>query len=165
MQEDWAAWTAGISTGVLTTSLLIFAGPVAGYYTGRSVHRKKVVSKVKDGLMEEGKLRAVLHEWNEKSFQDKGFRAWIELPALKGEIDSDEIDKETRKKRTRKEKKAKEKERSRFRIVIVPHSLAMGTYISQSSWNLAEVQSGQWSRISEAPNTERQHPLIAELPA
>ncbi|QSZ31531.1 hypothetical protein DSL72_001098 [Monilinia vaccinii-corymbosi] len=167
MQEDWAAWTAGISTGVLSTGLLVFGGPVAGYYTGRSVHRKKVLDKVKEGLMHEGKIRATLYEWNQKSFQPKGFKAWLELPSMKGEVNGEEADSLTTRYMDKKEKKAWEKTQSRFRILIIPTAPPMGARTgtstisgdSHTTYSWPDTPSDQGTWISEAPNTEkRAHP-------
>ncbi|APA12544.1 predicted protein [Sclerotinia sclerotiorum 1980 UF-70] len=165
LTEDWAAWTAGISTGVLSTGLLVFGGPVAGYYTGRSVHRKKVLDKVKDGLMHEGSLRSTLHKWNEQTFRDKGFQAWLELPVVKGEINGEEDEEQKKKKKSRKERKLKEKERRRFRIVIVSNNAPMGMIMGnqQSTWSLVQTDSIQQSEIVEAPDTGYRHPGVAEL--
>ncbi|TEY75893.1 hypothetical protein BOTCAL_0063g00260 [Botryotinia calthae] len=167
LQEDWAAWTAGISTGVLSTGLLVFGGPFAGYYTGRSVHRKKVLEKVKDGLMHEGSLRATLHKWNEQSFRGKGFQAWLELPVVKGEVNGDHEEGGTKKKLSRKEKSLKKKEQGRFRIVIIPNDAPMGMLMSSqhSTWSLGNVESNQRSGIAEAPDTQQIQPAIAELPS
>ncbi|RAL64439.1 hypothetical protein DID88_001915 [Monilinia fructigena] len=171
VQEDWAAWTAGISTGVLSTGLLVFGGPVAGYYTGRSVHRKKVLDKVKEGLMHEGKIRATLHEWNDKTWLHKGFKAWLELPSTKGEMNSEEVDPQTSMNMSKKEKKAKEKEQLRFRILIMPTAVPAGPEIgmsrimgdNKSTYSLPDTPSEQRTWVSEAPNTERKHPQMAEL--
>ncbi|ESZ92348.1 hypothetical protein SBOR_7258 [Sclerotinia borealis F-4128] len=162
LQEDWAAWTAGISTGVLSTSILVFGGPVAGYYTGRSVHRKKVIEKVKEGLMHQGNIRATLHEWNEQTFRDKGFQAWLELPVMKGEINGEETDEKEKSKKSKKDKKEKAKEQSRFRILIIPTSAPMGRLMGNdpSSWNLADNPSSQRAGIAEAPDSQ---PRMAEM--
>ncbi|KAF7866844.1 hypothetical protein EAF04_005685 [Stromatinia cepivora] len=170
LTEDWAAWTAGISTGLLSTGLLVFGGPFAGYYTGRSVHRKKVLNKVKDGLMHEGSLRATLHKWNEQTFRDKGFQVWLELPVVKGGSDGeDEEDEEDQKKKkmSRKERKLKEKERRRFRILVISNNVAMDMGMmmgdQQSTWSLVQADSIQRSGIVEAPDTEYRQPVVAEL--
>ncbi|KAF7882694.1 uncharacterized protein EAF02_006057 [Botrytis sinoallii] len=167
IQEDWVAWTAGISTGVLSTGILVFGGPFAGYYTGRSVHRKKVVEKVKDGLMHEGSLRATLHKWNDQSFRGKGFQAWLELPSVKGEVNGENDQEESNKKCSKKEKNLKKKEQRRFRIIIIPNDAPMGMLMSsqESTWSLGNVQSNQRSGIAEAPDTEQRQPAVAELPS
>lgn len=130
------------------------------------MHRKKVLEKVKDGLMHEGSLRATLHKWNEQSFRGKGFQAWLELPVVKGEVNGDHEEGETKKKLSRKEKNLKKKEQGRFRIVIIPNDAPMGMLMSsqQSTWSLANVESNQRSGIAEAPDTQQTQPAIAELP-
>lgn len=106
-------------TGTLTSPLILVFGPVAGYYAGKSVHKKVVVSKVKERLLQDGDMRSVLRRWNERTFAPKGFQAWLELPV---EGDPIPIDPGKKEKKTKDEKKAAKKENRRFKIVIFPNN-------------------------------------------
>ncbi|KAA8574455.1 hypothetical protein EYC84_005917 [Monilinia fructicola] len=151
LQEDWAAWTAGISTGVLSTGLL-------------------VLDKVKEGLMHEGKIRATLHEWNDKTWLHKGFKAWLELPSMKGEFNGEEVDPQTMRNMSKKEKKAKEKEQSRFKILIIPTAVPAGPEIgmsrimgdNKSTWSLPDTPSEQ--RTNMASTGKTLYPKISGKP-
>ncbi|KAM3072345.1 hypothetical protein ACMFMG_009154 [Clarireedia jacksonii] len=172
--ENSAAIAAGVSTGLLSTGLLVFFGPVAGYYTGRSIHRKAVLKKVKGGLMHEGPLRAVLRRWNDEIFQAKGFQAWLEMPIVKGEVNGDDEplgpDGKPQKK-TRKERKEKEKEQRRYRIIVLLDTLPMGTLTSQiagqSTWELSStpIEAPQYLHgvVAEVDSREQKKPGAAEL--
>ncbi|PQE26925.1 hypothetical protein CJF31_00003662 [Rutstroemia sp. NJR-2017a BVV2] len=172
--ENSAAIAAGVSTGLLSTGLLVFFGPVAGYYTGRSVHRKAVLKKVKGALMHEGPIRGVLRRWNDEIFHEKGIQAWLEMPIVKGEVNgNDQLlgPDGNPQKRTRKERKEKEKEERRYRIIIVPNTLPMSTSMSQfsgqSTWELSStpVEAPQYLHgvVAEADSSEQKHPGVAEL--
>ncbi|KAH6682725.1 hypothetical protein B0J14DRAFT_429419, partial [Halenospora varia] len=79
-KEDYAAWTAGVTTGTLSLPLLLPFGPMVGYWTGRKVHRQTVASKVQEKLVGEGDIRSILQTYNSMHFHEKGFQAWLELP-------------------------------------------------------------------------------------
>lgn len=78
--EDAAAWTTGITTGTLSSPILLVFAPMAGYYAGKSVHKKTVVKKVRDKLAVEGPLRNTLKQWNEGVFAERGVQLWLEPP-------------------------------------------------------------------------------------
>ena len=91
--------------------------PVVGYYTGRSIHRKTVVKKVKEKLAnQEGDLLSVLKVWNEGLFRERGMEVWLETPTDEGNIlvdipfgtDPRDIG------------KLAKKQARRFRIVVMP---------------------------------------------
>ena len=84
--EDYLAWTTGITAGTLTSPFLLVLAPVVGYYSGKAVHKKTLVKTVKEKLGEEGGLRGVLRKWNEQTFAQMGFQAWLELPRESGEL-------------------------------------------------------------------------------
>jgi hypothetical protein len=58
-----------------------------GYYTGKAVHKKTVVKKVKEKLAQDGDLRNVLRRWNEGSFREKGIQVWMEAPSEQAVVD------------------------------------------------------------------------------
>jgi hypothetical protein len=116
LQEDYAAWTAGIGTGLLTTGFILVFGPWAGYAAGKSVHKKVVVSKVKERLLQDGDMRSVLRRWNERNFAEKGFQAWLELP-LEGDL---KLGTGVKEKKTRFQKKAEKQEKRRFKSECLP---------------------------------------------
>lgn len=117
LQEDYAAWSTGIVTGTLSSPFILVFGPVAGYYAGKSVHKKVVVSKVKERLLQDGDMRSVLRRWNERTFAAKGFQAWLELP-----VEGDQVPMEPKVEKTKDQKKAAKKEKRRFKIVIIPNN-------------------------------------------
>jgi len=165
--EDYAAWTTGVTTGVLTTPLIL-VGPVAGYYAGRAVHRKTVVRTVKERLDRDGELRAVLRRWNETKFQDRGFEAWLELPVDGAEIKlhSSLADESTH---SKKERKIAKQISKRFKIVIVPNSGVRGqeTTCKSPSANrelpLAEVMGNELKDPVELQNTSPAEPPALEM--
>lgn len=130
--EDALAWATGITTGTVTTSVLLVLGPVVGYYTGRLVHRKAVVKSVKNKLGEEGDLRYVLRKWNDGVFERKGFQAWLELPLDPGQLHKEYLIDETIES-PKAQKKAAKKAARRFRIIIVPSGEAFSTVAELSS--------------------------------
>jgi hypothetical protein len=79
--EDAAAWAAGVGTGVGSSAFLLVFGPVVGYYTGKSIHKKTVAKKVKEKLAQDGELRNVIRRWNEGSFRERGVQVWMEAPS------------------------------------------------------------------------------------
>ncbi|RDW75627.1 hypothetical protein BP5796_06448 [Coleophoma crateriformis] len=120
-RSDLLAWTTGVVVG--TISSLVIVGPVAGYYAARPVHRKTVIKRVTSELRLGGRLRAILMHWNETVFQEKGFRAWLELPRLSGEDQpKTDIDADLSRSALKKAKSDREKEARRFKILILPTS-------------------------------------------
>jgi hypothetical protein len=144
-QEDYAAWSTGIITGTLTTGILLIFGPMAGYYAGKSVHKKVVISKVKERLLQDGDMRSVLRRWNERTFAAKGFQAWLELP-VEGDVD---LNPGVKQKKPKDQKKAEKKEKRRFKIVIIPESDKRGF-----PWSITGSASQLPAQISVAPFVE-----------
>ena len=155
-QEDYAAWSTGVVTGVLTSPLILVFGPVAGYYAGKSVHKKVVVSRVKERLLQDGDMRSVLRRWNERSFAGKGFQVWLELP-----VEGDQVSVEPKIQQTKVEKKAAKKENRRFKIVIIPHNGKR-----EDSWSSTGSPTPPAPRAAvpfvEAPTTEHAVPVEME---
>jgi len=60
---------------------------VVGYYTGKSIHKKTVVKKVKEKLAQDGELRNVIRRWNEGSFRERGVQVWMEAPSEEVAVD------------------------------------------------------------------------------
>lgn len=89
LEDDKVAWGAGIATGTAGSALLLLLGPVAGYYTGKAVHKRTVVEKVKERLLEDGQMSKVLRKWNGGAWAQKGFHTWIELPDQASSVRSD----------------------------------------------------------------------------
>lgn len=127
--EDLAAWTAGITTGTLTSPFLFVFGPVVGYYAGRSLHRQQVVKKARESLGREGDIRSVLQHWNEEKFRTRGFEVWLELPVDGGEIHENA---NTDEKKPKKQKRVEKKSSKRFRIFIIPNNAKMNQSLSQT---------------------------------
>jgi hypothetical protein len=152
LQEDYAAWSTGIVTGTLSSPLILVFAPVAGYYAGKSVHKKVVVSKVKERLLQDGDMRSVLRRWNERTFAQKGFQAWLELPI---EGDPVPIEPGKKEKKTKYEKKAEKKESRRFKIVIIPNN-DKPEYFSSSAGSPAQTPIVPFV---EAPTTELKTPV------
>jgi hypothetical protein len=143
-QEDWAAWTTGITTGTLTLPFLLVFAPTVGYRAGKAVHRKAVQSNVEKKLVGDGDLRTIIRKWNQNVFLQKGFQAWLEMPS--------------------EEKKASKK----FRMLIVPNdgmdsrptNIEMGSGQPEIP-NMAEAYGDQVQITRPADNI----PSIAEAPA
>jgi hypothetical protein len=132
--EDYLAWTAGITTGAVSTPILLVLAPVVGYYAGRSVHKKTVVKTVKEKLLQEGDLRSILRRWNEETFAQKGFQAWLELPRDPGELHKEyQINETLEQKKPETQNKAAKKAARRFRIIIIPNDDLMSTTSESSS--------------------------------
>lgn len=130
--EDAAAWTTGVTTGALSSPLLLVFAPVVGYYAGKSVHKKTVVKKVRDKLATEGPLRATLRQWNEGVFLERGIQLWLEPPTANGEVIIDAPMNAT----PEQIAKAAKKQAKRFRLVCSPHDprdQPMGTNYSPTS--------------------------------
>jgi hypothetical protein len=120
-KEDYIAWTTGITTGTLSSPFLLVFAPVAGYYAGRKYHRKTIEKKVQARLVGDGDIRSIIRRWNESTWAERGFSAWLQLPDDPKEVRADGT---------------KSKKR-RFRIIIVPTD-QMGLPASPSSWNVNE---------------------------
>jgi hypothetical protein len=156
-QEDYAAWSTGIATGTVTTAFLLIFGPVVGYYAGKQVHKKVVVSKVKERLLQDGDMRSVLRRWNEQNFAEKGFQAWLELP-VEGNYAPEETSQETL---TKKQKTIERREKRRFKIVIIPNNERR-----MDSWTSLRAQKSEPALsvvpFVEAPTTEMKSPVEME---
>jgi len=130
--QDYLAWTAGITVGTLTTPLLLVFSPWIGYISGRAVHRKTIQKNVKEKLLQEGDLRSILRRWNEETFMQKGFQAWLELPQDPRELHKEyQLDETLENKGPKNQKKAAKKAAKRFRIIIIPNDDAIA--LSRSS--------------------------------
>lgn len=157
-KEDYAAWVTGITTGTLSSAFLLVFGPWAGFAAGKSVHKKAVVSKVKERLLTDGDMRSVLKRWNQDTFAEKGFQAWLELP----NEGNAKIDTGAPKKRERKskfERRLAKQEKKRFKIVIIPENDRQAFTRSNT---VSPVQSpGQTSVVPfvEAPQAEHKSPV------
>lgn len=132
LSEDFLSWASGITAGTITSPFLFVLGPVAGYYTGRLVHRKTVVKTVKERLGQEGDIRSVLRRWNKDTFEEKGFQAWLELPLDPKQLNKDEVMVDAPGDAKAKKKAAKKAAR-RFRIIIVPSGDQVTTEAESSS--------------------------------
>ena len=103
-KEDYIAWTTGITTGTLSSPFTLVFAPWVGYYAGRKFHRKTIEKKVQKELVGEGDIRTILRRWNESTWAERGFTAWLQLPDDPEEVGADGT---------------KSKKR-RFRILVVP---------------------------------------------
>jgi hypothetical protein len=162
--EDFAAWTTGVTTGTLSSGLILVFGPVAGYYAGRAVHRKTVIKTVKARLDRDGDIRSVLRRWNEQKFSPRGFQAWLELPVESSEIKLETTPKseEKPKKQRKAEKKIATKIAKRFRIAIIPNSETVEQIPSYTRpWSPGSSVSVAvpTSRVVEAPGNEHRDPV------
>jgi Domain of unknown function (DUF4646) len=125
--EDAAAWATGVGTGAASSAFLLVFGPAVGYYTGKAVHKKTVVKKVKEKLAQDGDLRNVLRRWNEGSFRERGIQVWMEAPSEQVAVDaqpgmsSRDMEKEVK------------KMQRRFRIVVQPFD-PRSAPLGQGSW-------------------------------
>ncbi|EPE28530.1 hypothetical protein GLAREA_09651 [Glarea lozoyensis ATCC 20868] len=173
--EDWAAWTAGITTGTLAIPFLLVWAPKYGYRTGKFVHRKSVQSNVQKKLVGDGELRNVFRKWNQNVFAHKGFQAWLELPSDEKEIkpssNATKEEKETLKKEFETSKK--------FKLLILPWDgsdmgpTSMGMRTRQPSVrNIVEADGDQIQTtsptniippLSEAPPPEAEHYAVSPL--
>jgi hypothetical protein len=180
--EDWAAWTAGITTGTFALPFLLVFAPTVGYKTGKSVHRKAVQSNVQKKLIGDGDLRNVFRKWNQNVFAHKGFQAWLEMPSDEEEIKKkmkekkmkieEEMKKQKKgKKMTSEDKHALEEEQEtlkRFRILVLPYdgmdfkpsSLPMSTRQAsipnfvEADANQAQTTTPNIPSLLEAPTSE-----------
>lgn len=93
-----------------------------------------MVKSVKEKLLQEGDLRSILRRWNEETFAQKGFQAWLDLPRDPGELHKEyQIDETLEHKTPRVQKKAAKKAARRFRIIITPNDDLMSTISEFSS--------------------------------
>lgn len=141
--EDAAAWSAGASVGAVSSAFLLVFGPPIGYYTGKAIHKKTVVKKAKERMLEGGNLRAVLNKWNQRDFKWRGFQVWLEFP-------TDYV--QTTPGAPRYQAKAEKKEAQKFRLVVIPNSEIHEPY-SAAPWS--QMQPG----LVEAPSVEPQRPV------
>jgi hypothetical protein len=141
--EDAAAWSAGASVGAVSSAFLLVFGPPIGYYTGKAIHKKTVVKKVKERMLENGDLRATLNKWNQRNFKWRGFQVWLECP-------TDYV--ETTPGAPRYLAKAEKKEAQRFRLVVIPNSEIQEPY-SAAPWSQPQLG------VVEAPSAEPQRPV------
>ncbi|EEQ32336.1 conserved hypothetical protein [Microsporum canis CBS 113480] len=81
--EKIAAWTVGISVGLVSAVPLLVFGAAPGYYAGKAVNAMSIETKVKDYLQEEGELVSVLKRWNNTSFKNRGLYVRLALPRKK----------------------------------------------------------------------------------
>ncbi|KAH8754736.1 hypothetical protein BGZ57DRAFT_860032 [Hyaloscypha finlandica] len=114
-REDAAAWATGVGTGAASSAFLLVFGPAVGYYTGKAVHKRTVIQKVKEKLAQDGELRNALRSWNEGSFLERGIQVWLEVPSEEASVDV-----QLGMSRKDVENKAKRLAR-RFRIVVQPY--------------------------------------------
>lgn len=144
--EDAAAWTTGVTAGTLSSAFLLVFGPVAGYYAGKSVHRKTIAKKVRDKLAVKGPLRNTLKQWNEGVFMERGVQLWLEPPNVgTGEVIVDVPVNAT----PLQIAKAAKKQAKRFRFVCMPfdpRNRPLGSDYSptspsqsQSTWSPAQT--------------------------
>ncbi|KAK2865382.1 hypothetical protein FQN49_003628 [Arthroderma sp. PD_2] len=78
--EKIAAWTVGVSVGLVSAVPLLVFGAAPGYYAGKAVNSMSIESKVHDYLKDEGELVTVLRRWNNTFFKSKGLRVKLALP-------------------------------------------------------------------------------------
>ncbi|KAF3895925.1 hypothetical protein GTR04_1709 [Trichophyton interdigitale] len=81
--EKIAAWTVGISVGLVSAVPLLVFGAAPGYYAGKAVNAMSIETKVKDYLQEEGELVTVLKRWNNTAFKKRGIYVRLALPRKK----------------------------------------------------------------------------------
>ncbi|KAE9375779.1 hypothetical protein N431DRAFT_310693, partial [Stipitochalara longipes BDJ] len=124
--EDAAAWATGVGTGAASSAFLLVFGPAVGYYTGKSVHKKAVIKKVREQLAQDGELRNVFRKWNESAFRERGIQVWLEAPNDESAVDIN-LD------MSRREKEAKKLARS-FKIIVQPDDPSRAP-LGQMSWS------------------------------
>ncbi|KAK2737549.1 hypothetical protein FQN57_007484 [Myotisia sp. PD_48] len=78
--EKIAAWTIGVSVGIVSAVPLLVFGAAPGYYAGKAVKSLSIEQKVLDCLEEEGELITVLKTWNSMFFQKRGLSVKLALP-------------------------------------------------------------------------------------
>ncbi|KAF3483489.1 uncharacterized protein GIQ15_02813 [Arthroderma uncinatum] len=81
--EKIAAWTVGISVGLVSAVPLLVFGAAPGYYAGKAVNSMSIETKVHDYLQDEGELVTVLRNWNNTFFKSKGLYVKLALPRKK----------------------------------------------------------------------------------
>lgn len=141
--EDAAAWTAGASVGAVSSAFLLVFGPPIGYYTGKAVHKKTVIKKVKERLLENGDIRAVLNKWNQRNFKWKGFQVWLEAPGAPIEMTPGA---------PKHQIKAEKKDAQKFRLVVMPNTEVNEPFSAAPS---SQIQPG----LVEAPSAESHRPV------
>jgi len=123
--------------------LLVF-GPAVGYYTGKSVHKKAVIKKVREQLAQDGVLRNVLRTWNEGAFRERGIQVWLEAPHDDSAVDIN-LD------MSRREKEERKLARS-FKIIVQPDDPScapLGMSLGSGQSPVSPIsQQGQWSAAS-----------------
>jgi len=139
--EDAAAWATGVGTGAASSAFLLVFGPAVGYYAGKSVHKKALCKKVREGLARDGVIRNVLRTWNEGAFRERGIQVWLEVPHDESAVDIN-LD------MNRREKEEKKLARS-FKIIVQPDDpscaplgMSLGSDVSPIT---PSSQHGQWS--------------------
>ncbi|KAH8759683.1 hypothetical protein F5882DRAFT_384469 [Hyaloscypha sp. PMI_1271] len=130
-REDAAAWATGVGTGAASSAFLLVFGPAVGYYTGKAVHKRTVIQKVKEKLAQDGELRNALRSWNEGSFLERGIQVWLEAPSEEAAVDV-----QLGMSRKDVEKEAKRLAR-RFRIVVQPCD-PRSAPLGQGSWEIGQ---------------------------
>jgi hypothetical protein len=158
--EDAAAWAAGVTTGAASSAFLLIFGPAVGYYTGKAIHKRTVAKKVKERLLEDGDIRAVLNKWNQGTFKWRGFRVWLEWPTdFMGVIPKDfkQIIPGALKSKPSEEKKQEQK----FKLMVFPTSENEAPFsdalCSQEQPGLVEAPSEAPQRPVELENSPAQN--------
>jgi hypothetical protein len=181
--EDAAAWTTGVTTGTLSSPILLVFAPVVGYYAGKSVHKKTTIKKVRDKLAVEGPLRNILKQWNEGVFMERGIQLWLEPPNVgTAEVIIDVPANST----PQQIAKAAKKQAKRFRFVCMPfdpRNRPLGYDYSptspsqsQSTWSpmsVGDVKNGAYipagpvevdavRPVAELGGTQKKHEMVSE---
>jgi hypothetical protein len=158
--EDVKAWTAGVGTGAASSAFLLVLGPVVGYYTGKSVHKKTVVKKVKEKLSQPGELRNVLQQWNDGIFKERGLQAWLEPPTENTTEILVDVPPGTSQRDL--EMIAKRQAR-RFRLIIMPyHPINPAIGAHQSPISLASSSQGGWPANQSPTSPENAQVLYSQ---
>lgn len=139
------AWGAGLATGTAGTFALLFLGPVAGYYAGKAVHKRTVVEKVRERLLEDGKMSNVLRRWNERAWAKRGFHTLLELPEEEGNV------------RNRADAK-------RFCIVVIPGSVVIRQFPMSSQIDTTVQMELRGERLFQRREVSLQRPA-QQLPS
>ena len=134
--EDAAAWVAGVTTGAASSAFLLIFGPAVGYHTGKAIHKRTVVKKVKERLLEDGDIRAVLNKWNQGTFKWRGFRVWLEWPMDFMEIIPKDF-KEIIPKVLMSKPSVEKKQEQRFKLMVFPTSEIEEPF-SDAPWSQAQ---------------------------
>lgn len=129
------------------------------------MHKKAVVKKVKERLLQGGEIKGVLQRWNEGMFGERGFHAWLEVPSEEGGRDE-----------------------KRFRIVIIQNTMVPPPHqqsptsppLPGQNWTLQQSQNAQFQKPPvegqnwtppqnqhsqfQKPSDIINHPQVSELP-